>query len=74
MASATARPSMHCITVTASPVAAHASMMDFVDLARRAASTSSPASIAELEATVRSALADIVRNGEPEPATVAIGG
>ena len=35
-------------------------MMDFVDLARRAASTSNPVSLGELEATVRAALADIV--------------
>ena len=47
-------------TVTVSPVAPYLSMMDFVDLARRAASTSNPVSLSELEATIRSALADVV--------------
>ena len=47
------------ITVTSAPTTPHQSMMDFVDLARRAASASSPASIAELETTVRAALAEI---------------
>ena len=47
------------ITVTSAPTTPRQSMMDFVDLARRAASASSPASIAELETTVRAALAEI---------------
>ena len=48
------------ITVTAAPAAAHTSMMDFVDLARRAAVTSNLRSVGELEVTVRAALHDIV--------------
>ncbi len=46
------------ITVTAAPTH-HRSMMDFVDLARRAARDSGASSIAELERTVRAALSDI---------------
>ena len=47
-----------------SPIAPYLSMMDFVDLARRAASTSNPVSLGELESMVRSALADIVETAE----------
>jgi len=47
-------------TFTVSPIAPYLSMMDSVDLARRAIATSSPVSLRELEATVRSALSDIV--------------
>ena len=47
-------------SLTASPVAPHLSMMDFVDLARRAATTASRTSLGELEKMVRAALTEIV--------------
>ena len=44
-------------------------MMDFVDLARRASSTSNLVSIGELETMVRDALTDIVNSDDaPVPA------
>jgi hypothetical protein len=46
-------------TVTVSPMAPYLSMMDFVDLARRAEATSNPVSLAELEASVRAGLAQL---------------
>ena len=51
-------------TLTVSPIAPYLSMMDFVDLARRAASSTNPVSLSELETMVRSALADIVETAE----------
>ena len=45
--------------MTVSPIAPYLSMMDFVDLARRAALTSNVRAVGELESTVRAALADI---------------
>ena len=51
-------------TLTVSPIAPYLSMMDFVDLARRAASSTNPVSLSELESMVRSALADIVETAE----------
>ena len=48
------------ISVTSAPSAPQQSMMDFVDLARRAAVTSNLRSVGELEVTVRAALGDIV--------------
>ena len=48
------------ISVTSAPAAPQQSMMDFVDLARRAAVTSNLGSVGELEVTVRAALQDIV--------------
>jgi hypothetical protein len=49
-------------TMSVSPVAPYLSMMDFVDLARRASSAGSVVSLGDLEATVRSALTDIVNS------------
>ncbi len=46
------------ISVTSAPTAPQQSMMDFVDLARRAAMTSNLRSVGELEVTVRAALRD----------------
>ncbi|MET0461136.1 MAG: adenylate/guanylate cyclase domain-containing protein, partial [Ilumatobacteraceae bacterium] len=48
------------VSVTSAPIAPQQSMMDFVDLARRAAATSNVRSVGELEVTVRAALRDIV--------------
>jgi hypothetical protein len=50
--------------MSVSPIAPYLSMMDFVDLARRASSTSNVVSISELETMVRDALRDIVDAGE----------
>ena len=50
-------------TVTVSAVAPYLSMMDVVDLARRAASVANPVSLVELEATVRVALAELAAAG-----------
>jgi hypothetical protein len=47
-------------TLTVSPLAAYPSMMDFVELARRAAATSSGVSLSELESLVRAGLRDVV--------------
>jgi predicted ATPase/class 3 adenylate cyclase len=47
-------------TMSVSPIAPYLSMMDFVDLARRASSSSSVVSLSELESIVRTALVDIV--------------
>ena len=47
-------------TMSVSPIAPYLSMMDFVDLARRASSTSNLVSLSELETMVREALTDIV--------------
>jgi hypothetical protein len=56
------------VSVTSAPIAPQQSMMDFVDLARRAAATSNVRSVAELETTVRGALRDIVAASEaPAP-------
>jgi len=52
-------------TLTVSPIAPYLSMMDFVDLARRAAVSNNPLSLNELESMVRSALADIVNETRP---------
>ena len=46
-------------SLTASPIAPYLSMMDFVDLARRAATTNSLCSLGEVEDCVRAALAEI---------------
>jgi hypothetical protein len=51
-------------TMSVSPIAPYLSMMDFVDLARRASSTSNLVSIGELETMVRDALTDIVNADE----------
>jgi predicted ATPase len=45
---------------TVSPFAPYLSMMDFVDLARKASTTGSHGSIGELETTVRAALTDVI--------------
>ena len=59
-------------TMSVSPIAPYLSMMDFVDLARRASSTSNLVSISELETMVRDALCDIVNADEaPVPAALA---
>jgi hypothetical protein len=48
--------------------------MDFVNLARRAASSTNPVSLSELETMVRSALADIVETAEEiQPMTALTG-
>ena len=49
-------------TMSVSPIAPYLSMMDFVDLARRASSTSSLVSLGELDTMVRAALTDIVND------------
>ena len=46
--------------LTVSPIAPYLSMMDFVDLARRAFAADSPVPLDELERVVRAALADLV--------------
>jgi hypothetical protein len=46
-------------TLTVSPIAPYLSMMDSVDMARRAATGESPLSSRELEDTVRAALTEI---------------
>ncbi|HYN33602.1 MAG TPA: adenylate/guanylate cyclase domain-containing protein [Ilumatobacteraceae bacterium] len=46
-------------TIRVSPNAPYLSMMDFVDLARRAATTATPISISQLEALVRHGLDDL---------------
>ena len=46
-------------TIRVSPVAPYLSMMDFVDLARRAATTANPISIRQLESFVRDGLEDL---------------
>ena len=56
--------------MTVSPIAPYLSMMDFVDLARRAASTSNLISLSELETLVRTALKEIA---EGETQLVACG-
>ena len=53
------------ISVTSAPTAPQQSMMDFVDLARRAAMTSNLRSVGELEVTVRAALRDIAAADPP---------
>ena len=45
--------------LTVSPVAPYLSMMDFVDLARRAFAASNPVPLGELERVVRGALAEL---------------
>ncbi len=55
-------------TMSVSPVAPYLAMMDFVDLARRASSNSSPPSLSQLDAIVRSALTDIVEAFEEQTA------
>jgi predicted ATPase/class 3 adenylate cyclase len=52
--------------LTVSPIAPYLSMMDFVDLARRAFAASNPVPLGELERVVRRALADLVA-GVPVP-------
>ena len=54
-----------------SPIAPYLSMMDFVDLARRASSGSTPVSLDELHASVRAALIEIADRDVLEPAHVA---
>ena len=51
--------------MTAPPTLAPASMMDFVDQARRAAGYHDPAAIADLEAAVRRGLAEVAGVGAP---------
>jgi predicted ATPase len=51
-------------TVTASPFAPYLSMMDFVDLARRASSPSNVLGLSEIEDAVRSALTEIVADAD----------
>jgi predicted ATPase/class 3 adenylate cyclase len=51
-------------TLTVSPLVPYPSMMDFVELARRASATSSGVSLSELESLVRSGLSDVVAGGE----------
>ena len=51
-------------TVTARPNHAPASMMDFVDQARRAVMRSDPRAIEDLEAVVRSGLAELASIAE----------
>jgi predicted ATPase/class 3 adenylate cyclase len=53
--------------LTTSPIAPYLSMMESVDLARRASSASGPDSLGDLTARVRTALAEIVA-GNAEPA------
>jgi predicted ATPase/class 3 adenylate cyclase len=50
-------------TLTVTPIAPYLSMMDSVDMARRAASGQSPLSSRELEDTVRAALTEIAATG-----------
>jgi hypothetical protein len=52
-------------TKSVSPIAPYLSMMDVVDLARRASSTHTLLSLNELEAIVRGALVEIAE-GQPE--------
>ncbi len=60
-------------TLTASPVAPSSSMMDFVDLARRASFSGNLVSLDALEVDVRSALTDIAGAAEaPRPAAAAL--
>ncbi len=47
-------------TLTVTPAAPYLSMMDFIDLARQAAATTSLVSLSELESMVRSALCEII--------------
>ncbi|MEQ1786465.1 MAG: hypothetical protein ABL966_05385, partial [Acidimicrobiales bacterium] len=47
-------------TLTASPLTPYPSMMDVVDLARRASSSRHSLSLGELETVVRAALRDVV--------------
>ncbi|MET0910439.1 MAG: hypothetical protein ABWZ99_13320, partial [Ilumatobacteraceae bacterium] len=54
-------------TMAVSPIAPYLSMMDFVDLARRASSGSSAVSLDELHASVRAALLDIASRDDLEP-------
>lgn len=64
-------------TMSVSQIAPYLSMMDFVDLARRASSSSDVVSLSELETTVRAALTAIVNADEgavPAPACQGIGG
>lgn len=53
-------PDAELASLPVSPTAASVSMMDFVDLARRASRLGSPADVARLEASVRDALVRIV--------------
>ncbi|MEJ7582965.1 MAG: hypothetical protein WKF43_02540 [Acidimicrobiales bacterium] len=51
--------------MTVSPIAPYLSMMDSVDLARRASTTSNPVSLSDLDTTVRAALTEIAAGAEP---------
>ena len=51
-------------TLAVSPTAPYLSMMDFVDLARRAFSAGTPRSLAELESAVRDALRELAADGD----------
>jgi hypothetical protein len=59
--------------LTPSPLAPYPSMMDIVDLARRASSSRNSPSLSELEAVVRSALTDIVNAAGHGPPTELVG-
>ncbi len=54
-------------TMAVSPIAPYLSMMDFVDLARRASSGTSPVSLDELHATVRAALVELAEGDVAQP-------